>query len=245
MAIIKMWLKRLIKSSYFLRVKYLRYAIRCTTEGRCHILAKPDKITERWEKATLNDWDGLITETNSPDYLFGDILRSLSSDSPIIDLGCGTGRTMNYLFEHGYKNLTGIDISNAAFLIMSKQFPECYKQSKTYLGALPDILRKFHDKSYDLVYARGLLVSIPPRDNNILDEMTRLSRKFILLQSNEGSWDAFPRNLEKMMERLGWCMITYKIVIGINDTEVTLPAPYKKKYLFKSSTQRLFVERVL
>ncbi len=238
-----MWLKRLIKSSYFLRVKYLRYATRCSTEGRRHFLAKSRNPPNYWKESSKKEWEGLIVETNSPDYLFGDVLRSLSSDSPIMDLGCGTGRTMNYLFEHGYKNLTGIDISNTAFQFMSKHFPECYKNSKTYLGDLPDTLGKFPDKSFDLVYARGLLNSVPPEDNNILNEMARLSRKFILIQGTN-DWELFPRDIEKMMGKLGWCMITYKIVVGISDTEVTLPAPYKKEYLFKSSIQRLFVEKV-
>lgn len=45
-------------------------------------------------------------------------------DSKILDMGCGYGRALRYLKENGYRNLTGIDISEDLILKAKKQCPE-------------------------------------------------------------------------------------------------------------------------
>ena len=39
-------------------------------------------------------------------------LGKSSSDAPILDLPCGTGRILQYMYQNGYHALTGADISN-------------------------------------------------------------------------------------------------------------------------------------
>jgi len=41
----------------------------------------------------------------------------------VIDIGCGYGRDMNYLYECGYKNLLGIDFSEEAVKLGQKAYP--------------------------------------------------------------------------------------------------------------------------
>lgn len=51
---------------------------------------------------------------------------NLDSESAVLDVGCGTGLTGQALFEKGFKNITGLDISNASLELASAK--NCYRQ---------------------------------------------------------------------------------------------------------------------
>ena len=45
-----------------------------------------------------------------------------NKDDSILDLGCNSGRHLNYLYNHGYKNLNGVDIMKSALDTFDKLF---------------------------------------------------------------------------------------------------------------------------
>src|SRR5882672_5461723 len=49
--------------------------------------------------------------------------RWLDPDSRILDLGCGYGRVLGSLFEHGYQNLIGLDPAPAMVALARERFP--------------------------------------------------------------------------------------------------------------------------
>jgi SAM-dependent methyltransferase len=49
--------------------------------------------------------------------------RWLDPDSRILDLGCGYGRVLGSLFEHGYHNLIGLDPAPAMVALARERFP--------------------------------------------------------------------------------------------------------------------------
>ena len=49
------------------------------------------------------------------------LISSFSKESPILELGCGRGYMLEYLREHGFSNLKGIDISEEQISISSKK----------------------------------------------------------------------------------------------------------------------------
>jgi len=48
----------------------------------------------------------------------------LSTDSRILDFGCGYGRSLGQLFERGYRNLIGFDFAAAMIARAREHFPE-------------------------------------------------------------------------------------------------------------------------
>ena len=48
----------------------------------------------------------------------------ISPESTILDLGCGYGRTLEILFEHGYRNLIGFDSAPVMIAEASKRVPD-------------------------------------------------------------------------------------------------------------------------
>jgi len=47
----------------------------------------------------------------------------LPSDSRILDVGCGYGRTLGLLFDRGYQNLIGCDLAPAMVALARERFP--------------------------------------------------------------------------------------------------------------------------
>jgi SAM-dependent methyltransferase len=44
-------------------------------------------------------------------YLYEVISKHFTTDVKILELGSNVGRNLNYLYERGYKNLTGVEIA--------------------------------------------------------------------------------------------------------------------------------------
>ncbi len=47
----------------------------------------------------------------------------LTSDSRILDFGCGYGRALGFLFEHGYQDLIGVDPAPAMVAAARARYP--------------------------------------------------------------------------------------------------------------------------
>jgi SAM-dependent methyltransferase len=63
----------------------------------------------------------------------------LSSDSRILDFGCGYGRCLGKLFDSGYRNLIGFDFSPSMIAAARARFPEItFQETQPSTIPLPD-----------------------------------------------------------------------------------------------------------
>ena len=228
------------KSKYI----YLKLATFLSTHGISPIFSpSAASIKERWQK---QGEDGALTnpkiymkENKSIPELFKDVLPYLDKNGPVLEIGCNVGRSLNYLHAHGYRNLTGIEIGKEAIELMKITFPEMYHNSKIITGDATEVIKQLNTSEFDLVFCHSVLINIPPRNNHIFKEMARVSRKFILILENEGSYIAYPRNFKKMFEKQGYKMIVNKIFTGACSS---LPVPFETKHIYENNTIRLFVK---
>ncbi len=79
----------------------------------------------------------------------------LNSQAHILDYGCGYGRTMHLLYEHGYHNLEGVD-SAPGMLARARQ--SCPDLTFTQIGSLP---LPHSDASFDAALLFAVLTCIP------------------------------------------------------------------------------------
>jgi len=70
-----------------------------------------------------NYWNKLAPTKKFTTDLDVNLLRSLPKDAKIVDYGCGYGRTLNQLYEAGYKNLSGFDFSEEMIRRGRDEFP--------------------------------------------------------------------------------------------------------------------------
>ena len=110
-------------------------------------------------------------------------------DSSILDIGCNCGRDLNYLYRHGYKNLTGIDVSKDALNYVSMFWPEMmnqeYEQPLLIHSPIEDIIKHFEDLSFNVVYCFSVLMHLPDELTWIFEEMKRITKNYIIIVEDD------------------------------------------------------------
>lgn len=222
---------------------YLKLANFLATHGFSPFFSPSANSTKvKWQKQGIDAVSltpkTYIKEDNSISELFKEVLPSLDKNSPILEIGCNVGRSLNYLYKHGYRNLTGIEIGKEAVELMRATFPEMYQNSKIIIGDATEVIKGFNTGEFELIFCHSVLVNIHPKYNYIFKEMARVSRKFILALENEGSYQAYPRDFKKMFERQKYKMVVSKV---FSVACSSLPVPFEEKHIYENNTIRLFV----
>lgn len=140
------------------------------------------KVMNKWEKTWKNSKEDLNvlarTYLNFVRSHIEKILEDIPKKTNSIDVGCGTGRSMQWLKEFGF-NPIGIDCSKSAVnrcksLGLDVLLADAYKTT-------------FKDREFDLVVSAGVIEHFKDFQP-IIDEMCRISKKYILLvQPNRSS----------------------------------------------------------
>jgi len=171
--------------------------------------------------------------------LFSEVLPYLNKDAKILEIGCNAGRNLKYLYDLGFRHLSGIEIGAKAVKLMQKAFPELYRDSKITVGDVTQALKDLKTDEYELVYCHSVLVSIHPKFNDVFAQMARISKRFVLVLENEGSYSLYPRDFQRMFEKNGLKMVSSRIYIP---GQATFPVPYRMEHVFKNNSIRLFVK---
>jgi len=142
---------------------------------------KPDEVYKSME----NCWQNFKGYTyagkliiNSSEKLTKKMLAEikLPKDAKILDLGCGTGRTIINFKSWGYKNIIGIDNSPASIQICSNRGLKPGKD----VFLMDGTQSSFQDKTFDLIFEEGVLEHFEDF-SPFIKEMSRLSNRYILL----------------------------------------------------------------
>ncbi len=157
---------------------------------------KPIDYTKRVEKS---------------EFLFKQI-QQFSPQMRILEIGCNVGRNLNFLFEKGYKNLSGIEISENAIEQMQIVFPSMFNQIKVFNSSVEDIIKSPELDKFDLIFTMAVMEHIHSDSNWIFAELAKLSEKYIITIEDEKSisWKHFPRNYKKVFEKIGMKQIDYQ-----------------------------------
>lgn len=171
----------------------------------------------------MQPYDG----SNLPqDYLRGE-LRSKSlvkivqkyadHNARILEIGCNVGRNLNYLFLAGFKKLEGVEISKNAVQLLKQSYPEMSKYAKIHNKPIEEIIKKFKDNTFDIVFTMAVLEHIHPNSEWIFSEMVRITKGFIITIEDEHtpSWRHFPRNYKKVFESLHMKQVSTAKVEGL------------------------------
>ncbi|OGV21324.1 MAG: hypothetical protein A2X47_12075 [Lentisphaerae bacterium GWF2_38_69] len=161
-------------------------------------------------------WKSPWHENNLPDaYSEAPILRSqlleelikkyARPEFKILEFGCNVGRNLNYLFNAGYKNLTGIEISTNAVEQLNKKYPEMASHSKIYNAPIENIIKTFQDNEYDLVFTIAVFEHIHTDSEWIFPDVARITNNILITIEDEqtDSWRHFTRNYRNVFEPLG------------------------------------------
>lgn len=134
-------------------------------------------VKKSFEKATKNYSDAIknIGLWESEKYV---INKYFDKDKSILDVGCGAGRTTFNLYEMGYKNIIGLDLTPEMVSTAKTINKERNTDIEFIVGDATDL--KFEDNSFDqAIFSFNGLMQIPERKNRIkaLKEIKRVLRE--------------------------------------------------------------------
>lgn len=154
-----------------------------------------------FNKYTSSDRTQIITP-----IIMHEIRSRLQQDSQIIDLGCNCGYYLAQLQKAGFINLSGIDISSAAIHYGKEYFN--FNNVNLIIGSFEDILPKLvsDGEQFDLVYTLGATVELVHPSFDIVGNICKISKNYIILIINE--WGhSYPRFWEYEFNKNGFWLV--------------------------------------
>ena len=105
----------------------------------------------------------------------------ISKNYRVLDVGCGDGELMNFLFKNITQDIRGIEISK-------KNVQKCISKGLTVIeGNAENDLHQFPDASFDFVIlSQTLQAFLSPE--KVLDELLRVGKKAVITIPNFGHW---------------------------------------------------------
>jgi|TARA_B100001741_G_C16531439_1_gene589736 methionine biosynthesis protein MetW len=112
---------------------------------------------------------------------FNIISSLIELDAKVLDVGCGDGELMNYIYENITKDIRGIEISK-------KNVQKCIEKGLIVIeGDAEKDLKQFPDSSFDyVVLSQTLQAFLDPE--NVINELLRVGKKAIVTIPNFGYW---------------------------------------------------------
>lgn len=142
-------------------------------------------------------WDKVAEEKEFPTpFQMEKFEKYVSKEMNILDVGCGYGRTLNELYSHEFKNLTGIDYSQGMINRGLRINPDL-NLMKTDGKKIP-----FPDNEFDAVILLAVLTSSykDEEQKNIISEISRVLKQDGILYINDYILNQDERNLNRYEE---------------------------------------------
>jgi SAM-dependent methyltransferase len=138
------------------------------------------------------------------------LLRILGShgcsiEHRILEIGCNAGRNLHYLWNAGYKNLSGIEISQNAIMVLREQFPDMAEHIGLYNAPVEEVIRGISDGRFDVVFTMAVLEHIHSESEWIFREIARITKCLLVSIEDEKGEGLrhFARNYKKIFEPFG------------------------------------------
>ncbi len=139
-------------------------------------------------------WDKAAKEKKFPTpFQIEEFEKYVSSEMKTLDVGCGYGRTLSELYNHGFKNVTGIDYSQGMIDRGLKSYPYL-NLIKTDGEGIP-----FSDGEFDAVILISVLTSNTndEEQQNLISEILRVLKKEGILYFADFLINHDKRNIER------------------------------------------------
>ena len=133
------------------------------------------------------------------------IKKRAKPNAKILEIGCNVGRTLNYLFLAGFRDLSGIEINEEAVQLLKQSFPEMAGHAAIHNAPVEKSIGQFGNGEFDIVFTMAVLEHIHRDSTWIFPEIVRIAKDYLVTVEDERSrgWRHFPRNYARVFESLG------------------------------------------
>ena len=101
--------------------------------------------------------------------------RHLTRESTILEVGCSSGRHLAYLHEHGFENLSGLDVNEDSFDVMAEVYPDLAAGIDFHETSIEAIIGEIDDDAFDGVFSVQTLQHIHPEAEWVFEELVRIT----------------------------------------------------------------------
>ena len=112
---------------------------------------------------------------------FNKIAKLIAQNSKVLDVGCGDGELMKYIYENITNDIRGLELSK-------HNVQKCIEKGLTVIeGDAEKDLKQFPESSFDyVVLSQTLQAFLDPE--NVINELLRIGKKAIVTIPNFGYW---------------------------------------------------------
>lgn len=172
-------------------------------------------VTRRLDRDKLHIFWKNPTKSNQPQFYAGAVGRSeflysiiknySNIDSSVLEIGCNAGRNLNYLYQKGYRKITGLEINKGALDVMKETFPDLERDGKFINKSMEEGLPSMQINSYDLVFTMAVLEHLHKDSEYVFKDIARIAKQYLVTIEDESgiSKRHFPRNYQAIFEPLG------------------------------------------
>lgn len=106
--------------------------------------------------------------------------RHLPREATILEVGCSAGRHLAYLQQHGFENLSGIDVNEDSFDVMAEVYPDLAAVIDFSETSIEAIIGEIDDNAFDGVFSVQTLQHIHPEAEWVFDDLVRITDGYLL-----------------------------------------------------------------
>ncbi len=136
------------------------------------IKKKYSDLAEDYDKRRFNSFGGRLIDSKQKKVLLK-FLKDTPKTAKILEVGCGSGRFLEFLGKEGYKNIYGIDTSKEMLSIAEKKSNAVLKIGNVY--KIP-----YKKNEFDVVFSVHVLMHIQ-NPKKMISEMLRVSKKSVIV----------------------------------------------------------------
>jgi SAM-dependent methyltransferase len=168
-------------------------------------------VTRHWAEMVAASGSGNEPVTySSKDTAVVDFLDrfwspEVAKTDSVLEVGCNAGPNLNGLMERGYRQLSGVEISQGALRELRRAFPALAETMTTLQGPAEVVVPGLPEHSSDVVFSMAVLIHVHPGAHALFAGMVRTARKYICVIEAENVTNpyVFARNYRRLFERLG------------------------------------------
>lgn len=111
----------------------------------------------------------------------------VSRTATILELGCSSGRHLEYLYDHGYGDVAGVEINEEALDVMAEEYPALADSGEFFSDSIESVVETLDDGAYDVVYSVQTLQHIHPDMEWVFDSIARITDRLLITVEIEGA----------------------------------------------------------
>jgi SAM-dependent methyltransferase len=110
----------------------------------------------------------------------------ITKESSILEIGCNIGRNLNHLWQAGYKNVRGMEISKHAVKRLRIEYPSL-AAIPVEIGPAELSIQQYDSSSVDVIFTMSVLEELHPSCRFLFKEIARVAGKYVLaIEPREG-----------------------------------------------------------